>query len=79
MARAWTATAPTDGIDFDLLAQQFRLSGGNIRNVGLTASFSRLTGRAHARHACVASRAAKLGTALAAGNAAPPEIYARLG
>ncbi len=36
---SFPSTAPTGHIDFEFLAQQFRVSGGNIRNVALTAAF----------------------------------------
>lgn len=39
-AAIWPRKAPLDpGIDFEFLAAQFKLSGGNIRNVALAAAF----------------------------------------
>jgi ATP-dependent 26S proteasome regulatory subunit len=36
----WPSAVPLDaGVDFDFLARQFALSGGNIRNVALAAAF----------------------------------------
>jgi SpoVK/Ycf46/Vps4 family AAA+-type ATPase len=39
-AGIWPAETPlADGVEFDLLAHQFKLSGGNIKNIALAAAF----------------------------------------
>src|SRR5215470_3149374 len=42
--RIWQVTFPrqapvSDGVDFDLLAREVKLAGGNIKNIGLAAAF----------------------------------------
>ncbi|MEJ1961461.1 MAG: hypothetical protein WDO56_07915 [Gammaproteobacteria bacterium] len=80
--RAWTASAPAEAIDFDLLAQQFRRS---IRNVGLAASFlaaadGGIVRMTHVMHA-VHREQQKLGTASSAArrNVSIQEAHERAG
>jgi hypothetical protein len=53
----WPKEAPLDpGLDFDFLASQFKLSGGNIKNVALAAAFAAAEGQGEIRmrHVAVA-------------------------
>jgi ATP-dependent 26S proteasome regulatory subunit len=67
--RAWPDRVPTEGIDCDALAQQFRITGGSIRNVALAASFlaardSGVVRMSHVMHA-LRREHQKLGTSAA--------------
>jgi AAA+ superfamily predicted ATPase len=84
--RIWTSVWPArtplaDDVDIEFLAQQFALSGGNIKNIALAAAFlaAEHDGRVSMRHLIAATRREyqKLGKELSASEAGAYAEYLR--